>query len=72
MEGIVETKFIVGALAYSLLGLLILAFAVFIFDKLTPGNLWKEIFEEHNTALAIIVGSMSLAIAHIIASAIHG
>lgn len=72
MEEILGAKFIVGALVYSFLGLIILALAVFIFDKLTPGNLWKEIFEEHNTALAIIVGSMSLAIAHIIASAIHG
>jgi uncharacterized membrane protein YjfL (UPF0719 family) len=38
----------------------------------TPYHLWKEIIEEHNTSLAIVVGAMSIGIALIISSAIHG
>jgi hypothetical protein len=33
--------------------------------------LWKEIVEDKNTALAILVGAMSLGMCIIIASAIH-
>jgi len=41
-------------------------------DKLTPFIIcWKEIVQEHNMALAILVGAMSLGICIIIAAAIH-
>jgi len=74
MEGeiLINIKYITNALVYSLLGIVILAFSFFVFDKLTPGNLWKEVVEEKNVALAITVGAMTLAMAHIISSAIHG
>jgi putative membrane protein len=38
---------------------------------LTPENLWKEIIEKRNNALAIVAGAFILAIAIIVASAIH-
>jgi len=72
MEEIISVKFIVEALVFSFLGLGVLAVAFMVFDKLTPGNLWKEIFEEHNISLAIIMGAMALAISQIIAAAIQG
>ena len=43
-----------------------------LIDTLTPYSLWKEISEDRNTALAIVVGAMSLGICTIIAAAIHG
>lgn len=72
MEILINIKYIVNALVYSLLGIVILTVSLFIFDKLTPGNLWKEVVEEKNIALAITVGAVTLAMAHIISSAIHG
>ncbi len=72
MDQILTFKYILGAIVYSLLGLLILGFSFAIFDKLTPGDLWKEIVIEKNLPLAITVGAMTLAISQIIASAIHG
>lgn len=72
MEEFISMKYVVNAVVFSLLGLVILTFAFIVFDKLTPGNLWKEIIEDQNIALAIIVGAMMLAIASIISSAIHG
>ena len=71
MEEIIQIKYIVGALAFSGLGLVILALAFIIVDKFTPGDLLKEIFLEKNLPVAIVVGSIALAIAHIIAAAIH-
>jgi uncharacterized membrane protein YjfL (UPF0719 family) len=60
-----------AALIYSLIGLLIFLVAFLIVDRLTPYSLWKEIIDEHNTALAIIVGAVALGISIIISSAIR-
>ena len=43
-----------------------------IVDKVTPYNLWSEIIEKKNVALAIVVGSMAIAIGMIVSAAIHG
>ena len=71
-QALLSMRFVGAAIGYSALGLVILLVSFVIFDKLTPGNLWKEIVEEHNVALAITAGAMTLAIAQIIAAAIHG
>ena len=60
-----------AALIYSMIGLVVFAIAFIVVDKLTPYHLWKEIIEEHNTALAIIVGAVAIGIAIIVAAAIH-
>lgn len=63
--------FLINSLLYSFLGVAMFWLAFVLIDKLTPYNLWKEIIEEKNIALAIIVGAMCLGIALIVASAIH-
>lgn len=72
MTEFVNFKNTLAAIGYSGLGLLILALSFWVFDLITPGNLWKEIVEEQNTALAITTGAMILGMSWIIASAIHG
>jgi len=49
----------------------IFAISFVTIDRLTPHDLWKEIIEEKNVALAIIVGFMALAVGIIIAAAVH-
>ena len=61
----------INALVYAILGIVIFAVAFTVLDKMTPHDLWKEICEEHNTALAIMVGLMSLGVCIIIAAAVH-
>jgi len=63
--------FILNALVYAVLGILIFVLSFAILDKLTPYALWKEIVEEKNVALAILVGAMSIGMCIIIASAVH-
>ena len=62
----------VNSLVYTVLGVVIFWIAFVVVDKITPYNLWKELVEEKNVALAIVVGAMCLGIAVIIAAAIHG
>ena len=63
--------FILNALVYAVLGIVIFLSAFVIVDKITPYHLWKEIVEEKNVALAILVGAMSLGMCIIIAAAVH-
>ncbi len=62
---------LIAALVYALLGILAFVVAFLVIDRLTPGSLWKEIIEEHNTALAIMMGALSIALAIVIAAAIY-
>ena len=61
----------VAALVYAAIGLVIFGVAFVVVDRLTPYHLWKEIVDEKNAALAIVVGAMAIGIAIIISSAIR-
>jgi putative membrane protein len=67
----VQISNVVNAILYAGIGIVIFATAFIVIDKLTPYHLWKEIVQEHNTALAILLGAMSIGICVIIASAVH-
>jgi uncharacterized membrane protein YjfL (UPF0719 family) len=61
-----------GSMLFALIGVLIFWICFVIIDKLTPYDLWAEIIEKKNTALAIVVGAMCIAIGLIVSAAIHG
>ena len=61
-----------GSMIFALMGVLILCLTFIIIDKLTPYDLWAEIVEHKNMALAIVVGSMCIAVGLIISAAVHG
>ena len=63
---------LVAALAFSVLGVLVLIVSIWLMCKLAPFSIKKEIEEDHNTSLAILMGSVLLGIAIIIAAAIQG
>jgi putative membrane protein len=60
-----------AALVFALIGIVVFVGAFAVIDKMTPYDLWKEIVEEKNLALAVLVGAMSLGISIIIAAAVH-
>lgn len=72
METVLNFKLIFASLIFSAIGLVILWVSFILFDKMTPGNLWQEIVVEKNLPMAITASAMVLAIAQIVASAIHG
>jgi putative membrane protein len=62
---------VVAAIVFAALGIVTFLVAFVVVDRLTPYDLWKEIIEDQNSALAILIGFAALGIALIIASAIH-
>ncbi len=62
---------LIGSFVYSLLGIVFVIVTFVVIDKLTPGNLWKELIEERNQAVATVVAAVIVAIAIIVASAMH-
>ena len=63
--------YLLNAIVYSVLGIVIFTFAFVLIDRMTPYDLWKEICENRNVALAIMVGAMSIGVCIIIAAAVH-
>jgi uncharacterized membrane protein YjfL (UPF0719 family) len=63
---------VAGSIMYALIGVAIFWVCFVIVDKLTPYDLWSEIVEKKNVALAIVVGAMCIAIGLIVAAAVHG
>ena len=68
----VDIDNVLNALVYAFLGVITFGISFVVIDLITPYKLWKEIIDERNSALAIVVGAMSLGICIIIAAAIHG
>ncbi|SEW53795.1 DUF350 domain-containing protein [Chitinophaga arvensicola] len=66
-----QLKYILASVIYSFLGVIILVLAFWLVDRLTPENTWKEIVQNKNMALAIVVAGFIIAIGLIISSAIH-
>lgn len=62
---------LIGSFVYSFLGVVFVIITFVVVDKLTPGDLWKELIEERNQAVATVVAAMIVAIAIIVASAMH-
>lgn len=61
-----------GSMLYALIGVVIFWICFVIVDKITPYNLWEEIVDKKNVALAIVVGSTAIAIGLIVSAAVHG
>lgn len=67
-----SSAIIIATLFYALLGIVVFVASFILVDKLTPGELWKEIIERQNMAVAILAGAVALGLSMIISAAIHG
>lgn len=65
LSGVVETAI------YSLVGVILMGIAFFIVKLVIPFSIRKEIEEDQNISLSIIIGSVILGIAIIVASVIN-
>ena len=61
----------VGTIVYSVLGFIVFFVGFIVFEKLTPFSIRKEIEEDQNVALGVIIGAAMIAIAIIISAAIR-
>lgn len=69
MEEYISIKELLGAVIYSVVGTIIFMLVSFIYDWLTPVQVWKEISEKQNLALAVVIAAMMIGISIIIGSA---
>jgi len=70
IEGLMPV--VITTVVFVLLGLLVFALTFLIIVKATPFSVRKELETDHNVALAIVIASVILGTAIIIAAAIHG
>ena len=63
---------VVTTLIFVILGLIVFALAFLVIAKASPFSVRKEIEEDQNVALAIVIASVILGSALIIAAAVHG
>jgi uncharacterized membrane protein YjfL (UPF0719 family) len=61
-----------STIVYALLGLVLFAMVFVVITKMTPFSIRKEIEEDQNTSLAILIGSVMIALAIILGSSISG
>lgn len=59
-------------LIWTVFGMVIFGVAFWIIVKICPFSMRKEIEEDQNISLAILIGSVMLGLAIIIAATIHG
>jgi putative membrane protein len=57
---------------YTLFGVIVFAIAFVAMVKLSPFPIRKELEDDHNVAVAILMASVILGLAIIIAAALHG
>ncbi len=62
----------VAAILFAFIGVVFFALAFWLIERLVPFSLRKEIEEDQNTALGIVIASVILGIAIIVAAAVHG
>jgi uncharacterized membrane protein YjfL (UPF0719 family) len=63
---------VITTVVFVVLGLIVFALAFVIIAKAAPFSVRKEIEDDQNIALAIVIGAVILGSAIIIAAAIHG
>jgi len=67
-----HAKPVLDSIFYSVLGTVILLATFWVIEKVLPFSLRKEIAEDQNVGLGIILGAFILGISLIISSAIRG
>ena len=63
---------IVASIVYSLIGVAIFAFAFLVVERIAPFSLRKELAEDDNVAVGIVLASVFIGLSIIISAAIGG
>jgi putative membrane protein len=72
MQDYFSIKALASSVIFGVVGVLLMAGSYWIMERLTPENTWREIVQNKNVALAIVMAAFILGFASIISAAIHG
>jgi len=62
---------LVRAIVYSLTGFFLFLLCFFITVRVIPFDIWKEVRDNRNVAAGLLLGAACVAVAIIIAAAVH-
>ena len=65
-------KHVIASLVFTGIGIAVFGVAFVIIKAITPFSIRKEIEEDQNVSVGIVIGSVIIGLAIIIAAAIHG
>ncbi|HYR27153.1 MAG TPA: DUF350 domain-containing protein [Thermoanaerobaculia bacterium] len=68
----VNVNVFLNTLIYTVFGVIVFALAFAAMVKLSPFSIRKELEADHNVAVAVLMASVILGLAIIIAAALHG
>ena len=63
---------VADTLIFALIGIALFGLAFWLIVKLSPFSVRKELEQDHNISIAIVIAAVILGIAIIVAAAIHG
>lgn len=69
---VLDVDSLIESVVFVASGMVLFAVAFVVMTKVAPFSVRKEIEEDQNTALAVLMGSVILGIAIIVAAAVHG
>lgn len=73
MEDVLQWKLVINAVVFSAVGVGFFALCFGLLELFTPKvDLWEELTQKQNIALAVFLGAVMLGIAVIISAAVHG
>ena len=72
MEQVLDLNVLLATIVYSVVGIVVFAAAFFLMVQIAPFSVKKEIEEDQNTSLGILMGSVFIGLAIIIAAALVG
>ena len=70
-EVVKELWQLIPTVIYFLVGAVLFGVAIWVMEKVTPFSIRKEIEEDQNTALGIIIGATIIALAILLSAAIR-
>jgi len=69
---ILDVEHVLAVLVYSVMGIVIMVLSFIIIDWIHPRDIWGEIADKQNLAMAVIFGCLMLGIAIIVAASVIG
>lgn len=70
LHGMLRT--VISSVVYGIVGMMLFAVAFWIIARSLPFSLRKEIEDDQNVALGIMLGAVILGLAMIVSAAVHG
>lgn len=63
---------LLAVIVFSLVGIIVFLGCLYLIERLTPFSIHREIIDEHNTSVGIVIGAIIIGMSLIISAAVVG